>query len=72
MKELKNGLLVYGIITFLWLLLSAIDLAVTPIGQDPSPTNIVNFFLTAPLLYYLSILNMGYTIITAIIKAKIM
>ena len=71
MKEkIKIGLFIYGVITFTWLLLSAIDLGLTPIGQDPAPANITNFFLAAPLFYYLSMLNMGWTIIMVIIEAR--
>lgn len=67
-KKIKIGLLAYGLITFVWLLLSGIDMVLTPIGQDLAPSNIVNFFFAAPLLYYLSMVNMGWSIIAALIE----
>ena len=53
-----------------WLLLSGENLTLTPIGENPAPTNTVNFFFVAPLLYCISMIIMGFTFAWAIISTQ--
>jgi hypothetical protein len=71
MKEkLQIGALAFSAFMFTWLLLSGINLLLTPLDKDLAPTNIVNFCYAYPLLYVLSMTIMGFTFIWVIISSQ--
>ncbi|MDG1950090.1 MAG: hypothetical protein P8J32_04740 [bacterium] len=71
MKEkIQIAALVFSSFILTWLLLSGINLTMTPLGEDLAPTNIVNFFFATPFLYYISMLIMGFTFVWVIISSQ--